>query len=341
MADQSCIVDIGQPDNWFGHYDALDERHFKYGERYPNGGRQCTDLGEHLSEMRITADLETIRADDFLPYEEAKPHLMQYKVQFPLKPDTNDGAHSIVLVWVSTFNTWIALRQGREKCPFCDFEGERYKSAFSPSEYCCKKISEAFSIPEGIVSVEEVRHTKPEDLRLMGEYKSRFVTITFERGYYDHYDPDPLEVLKIPVEGTLPHIPEDIRRGYIEPEKVEVTRRPMEEPAQTPGSNLLRYPPFTERIGEYAIGAVEFNMKGRRNHLIQLRWVKERNEWIAAAYGMEGFTDHAEWYDGPFSLDDYCIERLMQAYGLTPGRLSQQECVRTVPSELERIASQR
>lgn len=167
--------------------------------------------------------------------------------------------------------------------------------------------------------------------------KPDFLKITFQRGYYDHYDPDPSAGLEIPVRGELLTIPKDLKDCYIRPENLEVTLLPAQIPGHLLSSSATQFtsPPFREEDNCYSCGAVEFDLGGAFERM-QLRWIKERDEWVSSAYKQSNFgaDGHAEWYYGPYCLDNYCIDRLLEAYHIPTGKLPYQEIKMTDPSLL-------
>ncbi len=65
-------------------------------------------------------------------------------------------------------------------------------------------------------------------------------------------------------------------------------------------------------------------------------WIEERKEWIVIWHRtwMESAFLDDECFDGPFSLDEMCASKILQAYGIPEGRFKLDEVRRIDPERL-------
>ena len=181
----------------------------------------------------------------------------------------------------------------------------------------------------------------------------REMSIRFESTLYDHDIFHEPQYLEIPLHENLPPVTEDLRNDYIESDRLQrrlypdwsrlpfIYRRTVEYQRAPIGPAIVAEPFIESHGSDYDVGAVEFSLSGVRSKclIMQLRWVKERNEWVAIAYRQDA-DNRYEWYYGPYSLDDYCLDRLRQGFDIPTWKTSSDEIVKTPPSELEKIGSQ-
>ena len=133
--------------------------------------------------------------------------------------------------------------------------------------------------------------------------------------------------------GELPSVPDHIRAFYDSPENVKMNVSRFHGPNQFVESGPPR--------GTVTHG---FDLAAKQDsdwQVMQLRWVEERGEWIAIAYKHEswGFDDEEEFYRGPFTLDDYCADRIKQVYNIPNERLDTSRITITSPPDLEKLSA--
>ncbi|MBA7712073.1 hypothetical protein ES703_121042 [subsurface metagenome] len=139
--------------------------------------------------------------------------------------------------------------------------------------------------------------------------------------------------LIIPLGGDLSPIPDHIKELY------SIAKNVRMNVTKFSGSNT-----FVESSAPYKMVTCFFDLAPKNNEdwqVMQLRWVKERNEWVATAYKEElwGFDDCEEFYEGPFAIDEYCADRLGQLYSIPASQLNNQDISRTSPFDLKYAAT--
>jgi len=96
--------------------------------------------------------------------------------------------------------------------------------------------------------------------------------------------------------------------------------------------------------------AVEFSFPWDVNnynfveHTIFMPWIEERSEWVVLEYekNIESFPRHDENYSYPYSLNDYCCKKILEAYKILETKINNlgiklEEVAKISPKQLETI----
>lgn len=166
----SVIMSTGDP-NWFLHNCSN------------NNGRSYFNISISKGLAKIISDKDFLLFKEteakLVPSDPRYPNSHPPNIVFPILKNSKDNSYQVVLHWLagselfSPFKRWIALRQSREKCSFCGFEGERYNEARLMNDYCRKKLIEGFEIPqeEFPLHLEEIDTVEPALLYVLSRGK--------------------------------------------------------------------------------------------------------------------------------------------------------------------------
>lgn len=97
---------------------------------------------------------------------------------------------------------------------------------------------------------------------------------------------------------------------------------------------------YPEKIIVHGLQAVKISLpRAMVGEEIIMPWIKAREEWIAIwhSYWPEegGLSD--SYFEGPFSLDEKCSIKIIEAYSVPREKLQLDEIIKTSPSKLEMI----
>src|SRR3989338_9196229 len=163
-----------------------------------------------------------------------------------------------------------------------------------------------------------------------------------QQGVYVKVGLLPYQVVKCPTEGILPEI-----HGYnvyvipgrhdkwieIQDKPRKFHRRPWRKYHLHALNSYLEWKHATPiRVNTLDQAAIQLN--GEDNLLI--KWVPERKEWVAIEDALKIVKRRGERtlthnYFGPFMMDDMCLEKLMDAYGIRIDDMSLKIKIPTTP----------
>ncbi|NQU77390.1 hypothetical protein HQ544_01700 [Candidatus Falkowbacteria bacterium] len=133
--------------------------------------------------------------------------------------------------------------------------------------------------------------------------------------------------MSIPLTGEFKQIPERMRERYLEPGDILPLR-----------IKVRSFTDLTMRDEDAEFPAVELRLKRVEDlEYIFLIWISGRKEWVAVyhrSFWPEGSHGADASEEGPFALDQYCRQRLIQAFGLTPKCVDLNAVERLSPDDL-------
>ena len=151
------------------------------------------------------------------------------------------------------------------------------------------------------------------------------VEIRFKKILEKAYVPGKFDGIEIPENGELPDISNAIKDCY--PDDIS-THLALGKYTRQKIAGTHRFCDIDQ--DHFPEASLWVHLKRSR---IYLRWINERNGWIAL---MEGSNDKP--YEGPFALDEFCASALLFTY-LQSDRLTHQDVVKTHPKDLTEMAA--